>query len=276
MSLPRSLPELSIQSLASSSKGILLEEVWPNMVIEKRFVVIKSLARYQKAWSSIRFNQCGILYYAQDINSRSVERPLYSIQDIVGVSDPNFVDEPTVGREWFDNGRAAIDFDRGPCKRCTVPHRWKLYKQFLQGMSAEAYEAAVGARENACVRKARNLPKSPITLFGPGTYIPSREKKLNALYRYLSVLKYLMPPDDSIATPHIWHGDLQVGNIFINPSQPTEIVGILDWQSTDVAPLYTLLSCLSVGQRTGWIVPEPKHDDLIRDREIAPPNILKR
>ena len=36
----------------------------------------------------------------------------------------------------------------------------------------------------------------------------------------------------------LWHGDLHVANIFVNPSKPTEIVGLIDWQSTELAPLY--------------------------------------
>jgi hypothetical protein len=32
--------------------------------------------------------------------------------------------------------------------------------------------------------------------------------------------------------------DLHVGNIFVDPANPTNIVGIIDWQSTDIAPLY--------------------------------------
>ncbi len=75
-------------------------------------------------------------------------------------------------------------------------------------------------------------------LCGPGTYQPTREKKLKALQYYSSLIRYLLPADESISTPSLWHADLHTGNIFVNPNDYTEVVGIIDWQATEVAPLF--------------------------------------
>ena len=77
-----------------------------------------------------------------------------------------------------------------------------------------------------------------MTLCGPGTYQPNREKKLKALQCYLTALKYLIPSDQSIQSSCLWHGDLHGDNIFVDPEHPTKIVGIIDWQSTELAPLF--------------------------------------
>lgn len=90
----------------------------------------------------------------------------------------------------------------------------------------------------ACVRNLPRLPKSPITLRGPGTYQPSREKKLLALQCYSAMIKYLLPTHPSITSSCLWHSDLHIENIFVNPETPTEIVGIIDWQSSELAPLF--------------------------------------
>jgi len=90
----------------------------------------------------------------------------------------------------------------------------------------------------ACVNQLPRLPKSPITLCGPGTYQPTRERKIKALQCYLKLVPFLIPTYRSIASSHLWHGDLHLANIFVNPSKPTEIVGIIDWQSTELSPLY--------------------------------------
>lgn len=37
---------------------------------------------------------------------------------------------------------------------------------------------------------------------------------------------------------HIWHDDLHTENVFVNPSNPSEILGFIDWQSPELAPLY--------------------------------------
>lgn len=108
----------------------------------------------------------------------------------------------------------------------------------LLGDSVEDYLAAIGNREITCVKRIPRLPKSPITLRGPGTYMTSREKKLKALQLYLAIAKSLLPVDRSIASSCLWHPDLHQENIFVNPENPSEIVAIIDWQSTELAPLF--------------------------------------
>lgn len=90
----------------------------------------------------------------------------------------------------------------------------------------------------SCVSQLPELPKSLITLCGPGIYQATRDRKTKALQCYLDILEYLLPADRTIASAHLWHGDLHVANIFVDPSDPTKVVSIIDWQSTEVCPLY--------------------------------------
>ena len=106
------------------------------------------------------------------------------------------------------------------------------------GSTSEEYHTAIGHREIACVKALPRLPQSPIALFGPGTYQPTREQKLQALECYLQLIRYLLPVDDSIQSSCLWHDDLHVENILVDPEQPTRITGIIDWQSTELAPLF--------------------------------------
>ncbi|KAH6678552.1 hypothetical protein B0J14DRAFT_625117 [Halenospora varia] len=173
-----------------------------------------------KAWTSISFGAYGGLYYAKDLAAPATNEPLYTDANGIDVIDPKFAIGPSTGRELIDNGRSDVEFDRGP---------WPTVKD---------YHVAIGLREMAAVKQLPQLPKSPITLCGPGTYRPTREKKLKALDYYLRLIPFLIPSDQSISSSHLWHGDLHVANIFVNPSKPTEIVGLIDWQSTELAPLY--------------------------------------
>ncbi|KAI9679362.1 MAG: hypothetical protein M1817_005384 [Caeruleum heppii] len=200
--------------------GIDLERVWSNMNIQDRFAVVKVLADYQKRWTSISFQKFGSLYYAEDLDGQTADSPLYTDQHGDEITNSKFAVGPSTAREFIDHGRATIDFDRGP---------WD---------TLENYHSAIGQREIACVSRLARLPKSPVTLCGPGTYQPTRKKKIEALHCHLALLKYILPVDPSIASSCLWHGDLHVANIFVNPSKPTEVVGLIDWQSTELAPLY--------------------------------------
>jgi hypothetical protein len=58
------------------------------------------------------------------------------------------------------------------------------------------------------------------------------------LYCYLDLRKYLLPTDQTISSAHLWHDDLHVANIFVDSAEPTKVVGLIDWQSTEISPLY--------------------------------------
>lgn len=77
-----------------------------------------------------------------------------------------------------------------------------------------------------------------MTLRVPGPYVPTRKKKVDALETCLKLFKHLLPGDRHPGSAHIWHGDLDAGNIFVDPANPTQFVGLVDWQSTELAPLH--------------------------------------
>lgn len=79
-----------------------------------------------------------------------------------------------------------------------------------------------------------------MSVFGPGTYQPSKEKKLRAVQSYLDILPNLIPDDKFLLKPCLWHPEgLSAEKIFVNPEDPTEVTAIVDWQATAIAPLFT-------------------------------------
>ncbi|KJX96292.1 phosphotransferase enzyme family protein [Zymoseptoria brevis] len=206
--------------LMEKVNGVELERFLPGMRIQDRLEVVKTIAEYHKSWASVSFEQFGSLYFAEDVGTLRLPPLAYLDQEGRKVSDPRFVVGPSTGREMFDDGRAGIEFDRGP---------WK---------SLEAYHTAIGEREIACVQHILQLPSSPVSLHGPGLYQPTREKKIQALEVYLRLFPHLLPIDRRLGLSHLWHGDLHAGNIFVDPSEPTRVVGLIDWQSTELSPLY--------------------------------------
>ena len=220
------------------SPGIQLDDVWKNMGFQERWAVTESIARYQSAWTSIRFTKFGSLYYAQDLDQECCNGPLAIDQHGDEIAEEKFAVGPSNGRELVDNEKANVSFDRGPCKTCLVVDVPVVDAQFI-GNTLEAYLLAIGDRERTCIESIARLPKSPIMLCGPGTYQPVKDKKLKALQCYSSLTRYLLPAEELISTPSLWHSDLHTGNIFVNPNDYTEVVGLIDWQATELAPLFS-------------------------------------
>lgn len=100
--------------IMEKAAGAQLNEFWPNMNIEARFEVVKTIAGYQHAWRSISFAQYGSLYYSRDLDHPKT--CVLTRSDGSLVTEPSFAVGPSTGRDHFDDGRIAVDFDRGPCK----------------------------------------------------------------------------------------------------------------------------------------------------------------
>ncbi|CAI7644528.1 unnamed protein product [Penicillium pancosmium] len=204
--------------LMEFAPGIPLSIVWDTMGIEAKCKLIMSIGKIQNTWASTTFSQYGSLYYASDL-----DRPkpcLLTRRDGSQIEEPRFAVGPSNGRYLLDDGRLNVSFDRGP---------WDTVEQ---------YKRAIGYREISCVQQMAELPLPVMGLYGPRTYTRSRPKKLAALNYYLQLINHLLPTDPSISSSFLWHNDLHVDNIFVNPQNPWEILSIIDWQSVDLRPLF--------------------------------------
>lgn len=102
--------------------GVQLEYVWPSMSIQDRLGVVKSIASYQKAWTSTSFTSYGSLYFAKDLNGSPNKQPLYLDANGDHIINEAFAIGPSTAREMFDNGKGAIEFNRGPCEYAFQSH----------------------------------------------------------------------------------------------------------------------------------------------------------
>ncbi|KAL1613217.1 hypothetical protein SLS60_001449 [Paraconiothyrium brasiliense] len=102
--------------IMEKAQGIELEKIWPSMNIKNRLALVENIAGFQKAWTSISFKRFGSLYYANDLDESSESEPLYVDANGIDTIDERFAIGPSTGREMVDNGRATVQFDRGPCK----------------------------------------------------------------------------------------------------------------------------------------------------------------
>jgi len=97
-------------------KGIELEQVWHNLCLRERFEIVKTIASYQEAWCSTSFKHLGSIYFLSDLDPNINAQPLRTYTNGIEKEYPGFAVGPSAGREYFDDGRHHVNFDKGPCQ----------------------------------------------------------------------------------------------------------------------------------------------------------------
>ncbi|KAF1953419.1 hypothetical protein CC80DRAFT_569370 [Byssothecium circinans] len=204
--------------LMERSGGVELGKIWHDIPWEERLEIVRTLVGYEKAFVSANLPMYGSLYYAKDLLSPSRSQFLDSVNS--KGKEEAFVVGPTTNRAWFDQGRDSVEVNRGP---------WLSLNEFIHSRAA---------RELACIDKFSSYPGQQGLFSGPNQYRPTRELKVRVLRDYLKVATQILPNDVNLSKPTLWHSDLHSDNIFVDPSQPTRILNIIDWQAVNVSPLF--------------------------------------
>ncbi|KAI3289481.1 hypothetical protein DTO002I6_6797 [Penicillium roqueforti] len=196
------------------------------IIMEKQSgVVLNDLVDIERRLAATKFSKFGSLYYKDDLpdNSDSTS-PLYLDSTGNEVRSKTFAIGPANHRSFFDFARGELDIERGP---------WSTVIGFMM---------AIAQREIATAKAGLRYPLMPEGLFsGPGQYQPSLSKKLPSLQNYLKVAPHVLPENKATHASVLWHGDLHAQSIFVDPADPSRIVGIINWQSVIVVPGLVLM-----------------------------------
>ncbi|KAI9824433.1 MAG: hypothetical protein M1832_001968 [Thelocarpon impressellum] len=103
------------------------------------------------------------------------------------------------------------------------------------GTTLEQYFSAVARREISWFRSlgqgtCRERSESPNT--------PQRDAHIDLLEKFLKIIPHILPKDELITYPTLWHTDLHGDNIFVENSDPSTISAIIDWQGVWAAPFF--------------------------------------
>ncbi|CAA7260543.1 unnamed protein product [Cyclocybe aegerita] len=164
--------------------------------------IITTIVVFERLMIDQRFSQIGSIYFKEDLPPFLQDRSLYSSDAASTPNSERFRIGPSLYREFWRGGRAALDIDRGP---------WPNIHSFARALSA-------------CERawlKQRSDATSP--------------EHLALLDDYDKLIPFLTPA----VTPFtLWHPDMHEGNILATESDPCEITGVIDWQSSLVGPFF--------------------------------------
>lgn len=95
---------------------------------------------------------------------------------------------------------------------------------------------AICRREMKAIQDPRRNLR-PEGIFGLGGYQPDRALKLSVCRDFLKVADHILAPE-TCQTRVLWHKDLHLDNVFVDPDKPTDIVELIDWENSHVAPLF--------------------------------------
>ncbi|KAL3481749.1 kinase-like domain-containing protein [Aspergillus californicus] len=180
---------------------------WKYIIMEKQRGVMLS-----DAWKTMKGKQKAHLILQIVTIEKSLATTKFTKYGSLAYQSPLF----------FDFGRGNLCIDRGP---------WSTAGDCMK---------SIAIREMEATKANLKYPLTPEGLFyGPRQYQPSGVKKLSALEIYLKVAPYVLPENTATHASILWHSDLNLQNIFVDPENPGQILGIIDWQSVSASPLFT-------------------------------------
>ncbi|GLA86112.1 phosphotransferase enzyme [Aspergillus tubingensis] len=185
--------------------GVVLTDVWDSLRGNQKAQVLDQIVDIQQRLVGARFARFGSLYYVEDIPDNA--------------GPDSSVSFDLAGNDCGAKGE--LDIDRGP---------WSTVTEV---------STAIAKKEIATAKAGIRYPLMLEGLFhGPRQYQPNLSKKLPALENYLRVAPHVLPENQATHASVKWHGDLYSQNIFVNPEEPSQILGIIDWQSSSAHPLF--------------------------------------
>ncbi|EFR05505.1 serine/threonine protein kinase [Nannizzia gypsea CBS 118893] len=199
--------------IMGKATGVPLFKIWGEISLSDRLELVKGLTVFERELSSLQLPAYGSLYL------RSFGGSLSSSKSLSVEIDPS--QSYCVGRSgdrvYVLEGVEGPNVDLGP---------WD---------TLATLGAAIARREIA--RVLQGLPPHPGTF-----YQGSSEEKTGLLESVISLMKMLdstsNPSLAQLWKPVVWHTDLHMGNIYVSPENPSQILSIIDWQSISFLPLF--------------------------------------
>ena len=124
--------------------GVPLKSVWQKLGLADRFALTKNICRFQAAWTSATYEGYGSIYYASDLkglDGLSLGSP---------TGDGKYVLGPTTGRDWNDDGRQHVAFDRGPCESFHADYHAVRSDHAIRGNARKLFEGNRSPGNDLC------------------------------------------------------------------------------------------------------------------------------
>ncbi|KAI0761164.1 hypothetical protein BD413DRAFT_647760, partial [Trametes elegans] len=167
--------------------------------------IIPDIQHIETHLFSQRYSQIGSIYYENDVTSE-LRGNISNEGSTDGLDPARFCIGPTVDREFWRSGRAALNINRGP---------WPDVHSYMRSRAA-------------CARASIQT----------NLHNPTRSVYSRLISEFENLIPHLAPAH----LPHIlWHPNLSADEILVTQTkdaQAHQLSGIIDWQGATVSPAY--------------------------------------
>ncbi|RDW64359.1 uncharacterized protein DSM5745_09770 [Aspergillus mulundensis] len=199
--------------------GVALAETWATMSTLQRYKVIDQVVQVEKELAGIAFPAYGSLFLRESLPAAIRQYPLPPELDPEGL----FCIGPSCKRTWWHGN--SVDMSRS------------LSKDLGPWVGLPEYASSTVQREFAHIAGSGAEVQRELDHFDESQSADEYQSLLERVNMILPTLSH----DERVldfSEPVLWHTDLHLGNIFVSPSEPSTIEGIIDWQSAQSAPLF--------------------------------------
>ncbi|KAF9553870.1 hypothetical protein CPC08DRAFT_767206 [Agrocybe pediades] len=195
---------------------------------------VKDIAKLSTDMASIPFSQFGNIFFKDDVDPSLRDRPLYA----PGVPEDEFSERfrigPSVKRQFYNDGRANLQIDRGPWKD-VYPYMKAHAKCEIAWINRYAGKT-LSVKSEQYVGPVKTTPKQHVIF----------------IEKWLSILPALIPLPSTLShvkhrkephlldlnKPTLMHTDLESSNILVTDDLKMSLCGLLDFQAVSIRPAF--------------------------------------
>ncbi|THX69793.1 hypothetical protein D6D08_05922 [Aureobasidium pullulans] len=186
-----------------AAPGVPLNDLWGQMTNLQHIECIESIGRITKELCSLKFANFGSLYF------NGLDRPVGAVP-----LDEKYCIGPNCARQHWGYGQ--------------VKHTQSIV---LEGRQGPWYDIA------AYFADLTQIARSSVERKGQGESVDDHLRLLDINQSTLEAIRDVEAVK-AASKPVLLHPDFHTRNIFVNPSNPTQVTGIIDWQSAAIEPAF--------------------------------------
>ncbi|KAM5441747.1 hypothetical protein MferCBS31731_003007 [Microsporum ferrugineum] len=189
--------------------GVPLAEKWETLGTLEKYKVVDQIIEMEKELINIKLPAYGCLSLRDSIPSRGFNLPPELDPDGI------FCIGPSSTRIWRHDD-------------CAPPGPWTSLTEFATSIPKQGL-AHIASSESQVERHLKMFNEN------------QSSHEYSGLLKAVMKILHILSSDARVkeySDPTPWHYDLHLGNIFVSEDNHTQIEGIIDWQSSQIAPLF--------------------------------------